>query len=518
MVEARVGARRDAAPNAVVVGDVDDGDRGAAVPASLARQPCRARRGRPARRRGRARSPRPGPARARGRGRGGRRAPGSARCASATPAPGAGASSDASAAIERQPQVERLGGDDAARSRRSARRCSRTARAWRAAIEPIETWSSWLARRRDRVDRRRVGQHLVLARRGPRRCTGRSSSRTRRRTPRARNGGSPPLSRASTSSAVRRSLIEPSSATASLAKSRARAIGSPWKLPPLMTRPPPVAIVSASATPPPGKTSGLSVAELSSMSRTRRRWSSASRTAPWTCGTQRSEYGSWTLCAWPWWAALEPAVAQQVAQLGGHRDLAGMRPGQLVGRGERDVRARAAPRRDIAAATLAVRTSRSASARSSAPIALIIWVPLSSARPSLASRVSGSRPDLAQGDQRRHDLAVELDLAAPDERQGEVGERREVARRADAALLRARPGGSRPRGSRAAGRRAAAGSRCGRAPACWPAAGASPGRPRAGTARPTPAAWLIRRFSWSRPASAGAMNVVARSPNPVVTP
>ena len=39
-----------------------------------------------------------------------------------------------------------------------------------------------------------------------------------------------------------------------------------------------------------------------------------------------------------------------------------------------------------------------------------------------------------------------------------------------------------------------------------------------GNAGPTPAAWLIRRFSWSRAASAGGMNVVARSPNPVVTP
>ena len=38
--------------------------------------------------------------------------------------------------------------------------------------------------------------------------------------------------------------------------------------------------------------------------------------------------------------------------------------------------------------------------------------------------------------QRRHDRPAELDLAAPDERQGEVGERRQVARRPDAPLLR----------------------------------------------------------------------------------
>ena len=40
--------------------------------------------------------------------------------------------------------------------------------------------------------------------------------------------------------------------------------------------------------------------------------------------------------------------------------------------------------------------------------------------------------------------------------------------------------------ARAGGPRGAAGSRCGRARACSPGAGASPGRPRAGTAGPTP--------------------------------
>ena len=60
-----------------------------------------------------------------------------------------------------------------------------------------------------------------------------------------RNAGSPPLSRGSTSSAVRRSEIAPSSASASFAKSSASAIGSPWKLPPLITSPPPVASASA---------------------------------------------------------------------------------------------------------------------------------------------------------------------------------------------------------------------------------------------------------------------------------
>jgi hypothetical protein len=83
-----------------------------------------------------------------------------------------------------------------------------------------------------------------------------------------RNGGRPPFNRASTMSAMRRSEMAPSSEMASLAKSRARAIGSPWKLPPLMTSPPPVAAAVASATPPCGKTSGLSVAEFNSTSST----------------------------------------------------------------------------------------------------------------------------------------------------------------------------------------------------------------------------------------------------------
>src|SRR5439155_1492746 len=83
--------------------------------------------------------------------------------------------------------------------------------------------------------------------------------------------GGPPFRRGSTIRAVRRSLIEPSSAIASLAKSSARATGSPWKFPPLITWPRPVATVSRAATPPSANTSGLSVAALISTRRTRRR-------------------------------------------------------------------------------------------------------------------------------------------------------------------------------------------------------------------------------------------------------
>ena len=91
---------------------------------------------------------------------------------------------------------------------------------------------------------------------------------------------------------------------------------------------------------------------------------------------------------------------------------------------------------DIAAATLAVRSSRSASAASSAPSADISWVPLRSARPSFAPSRSGSRPVSFKRDERRPDVPGELHLAAPDERQREVRERRQVARGAHGPLRR----------------------------------------------------------------------------------
>ena len=245
------------------------------------------------------------------------------------------------------------------------------------------------------------------------------------------------------SSAVRRSEIEPSSASASFAKSSASAIGSPWKLPP---RDHQAAAgrerVGRRRTPPRGNTSGLSVAELSSMSRTRRRWSSASRTAPWTWGTQRSEYGSWTLCADAVVRPLEARAAQQVAQLG-RRPRSG--PGAA---GRAGTARRTRPRCPSSASTRHRRRDRRRARRagrrrraSSAPSALISWVPLSSARPSLGSSVSGSRPARASATSAGTTCAVDLDLAAPDERQREVRERREVAGRARRSPAPARPGG-----------------------------------------------------------------------------
>ena len=82
---------------------------------------------------------------------------------------------------------------------------------------------------------------------------------------------------------ILRSEIPPSSETTIPRRSRAKAIGSPWKLPQLR-------IFSRSA-----KMRGLSVAEFTSIARVLRTYAMASRTAPWTWGMHRIEYASWTL-------------------------------------------------------------------------------------------------------------------------------------------------------------------------------------------------------------------------------
>ena len=87
----------------------------------------------------------------------------------------------------------------------------------------------------------------------------------------ARNAGSP-LIFGSTSSARRRSAIEPTSAQASARMSAAKATGSAWKFPPDSTSP-----VS-------GKISGLSVTALASMVSVAACCVIRSRHAPITCG------------------------------------------------------------------------------------------------------------------------------------------------------------------------------------------------------------------------------------------
>src|SRR5215469_1644740 len=96
-----------------------------------------------------------------------------------------------------------------------------------------------------------------------------------------RNAGSP-LIFGSTSSAMRRSVIEPISAQASARISAAKATGSAWKLPP------------ESTSPLAANTSGLSVTAFASVLRMSACCVIRSRQAPITCGWQRSEYGSWT--------------------------------------------------------------------------------------------------------------------------------------------------------------------------------------------------------------------------------
>ena len=215
--------------------------------------------------------------------------------------------------------------------------------------------------RRDRVDRRRVRERPCSPRPGPRPCTGGACSPARAPSREPRNAGSPPLRLASSSRAVRRSLIEPSSASASFAKSSASATGSPWKLPPrddvAVAGRPRIGVCDAAAR---GRSSGLSVAAFISIASTRRGGPArrARRRGPGARSGASTGPGP---CAAAGGATLDRAVAEQPAQLRGDRDLAGVRPRRWYAVGERDVRAEQRLD-DIAAATLAVRSSRSASA------------------------------------------------------------------------------------------------------------------------------------------------------------
>ena len=86
--------------------------------------------------------------------------------------------------------------------------------------------------------------------------------------------------------------------------------------------------------------------------------------------------------------------------------------------------------------TSAVSASISAAASSRQPIASMACVPLISEMPSLGCSSSGSMPARAQRLAARHARAAELRLAFADQHQRHVRQRREVARRAHAALRR----------------------------------------------------------------------------------
>ena len=171
------------------------------------------------------------------------------------------------------------------------------------------------------------------------------------------------------------------------------------------------------------------------MSRTRRRWSRASRTAPWTCGHAAQRVRILDLVRARVVRALESRVTQEVAELGGHLDLSGMRPGELVRRGERDLGAeqrldahrrghRCGPRQPVR-----VREEQ----RPEGPHQL---GPVEEGQTLFRLERQRLQTHLAERDERRDDLPVKLHVTPADEREREMRERREIAGRADAPLLR----------------------------------------------------------------------------------
>ncbi|CAB4343579.1 unannotated protein [freshwater metagenome] len=97
----------------------------------------------------------------------------------------------------------------------------------------------------------------------------------------ARNGGSPCERALSSMRSVRRSQMDPRSAAAIAKKSNTYPTGAPWKFP-------------FDETLPSESTTGLSTAAASSRVATSVACAIVSRTAPVTCGAQRSEYASCT--------------------------------------------------------------------------------------------------------------------------------------------------------------------------------------------------------------------------------
>jgi hypothetical protein len=132
---------------------------------------------------------------------------------------------------------------------------------------------------------------------------------------------------------------------------------------------------------------------------------------------------------------LEARVAEEVAQLRRDGDLAGVRPRQLVRRRVRHVRPEQRlhghRRRDRGRAGQPVRVREQ-----ERPDRAHQLGPVEERQPLLRLEDERLEARLPQGQERRHHVPFELHLAAPDERQGEVGERREVAGRPDAPLLR----------------------------------------------------------------------------------
>ena len=84
--------------------------------------------------------------------------------------------------------------------------------------------------------------------------------------------------------------------------------------------------------------------------------------------------------------------------------------------------------------TSALRARRRASATARPPTAVMSWVPLMRARPSLGSRTSGAAPIAPQGLGAGQAASLEHALALADEGEREVGEGRQVPARPDRSL------------------------------------------------------------------------------------
>ena len=132
---------------------------------------------------------------------------------------------------------------------------------------------------------------------------------------------------------------------------------------------------------------------------------------------------------------LQTAVAQEVAHLGRDGDLPGMRSRQLVGRGEGDVRAEQCldrlRGRDARGADQAIRVGQEQRGERAHHLG-----PVEQREPFLRLQLQRLQPGGGQGLARRQDSTAHLDLAPSDQRQGEMGERRQVAGRTEAPLLR----------------------------------------------------------------------------------
>ena len=213
-----------------------------------------------------------------------------------------------------------------------------------------------------------------------------------------------------------------SGTSAAASASSATATGWPWKFPPEST--------SSSS----GSTIGLSETAFASTSRTPRTNRSTSRVAPFTCGEHRSEYASCTRCVLSRCDATIGLPSSSRRRF----DAEATTPGcgrSAVSRSSKTRSEPSAASTLIAAVTSAVRTSRSARATARIPIASMPCVPLTSASPSLALSSSGSSPAERRTSPAGRAVAVHEQLAAADEREREVRERRQVARRAERSLL-----------------------------------------------------------------------------------